>query len=541
MSAPARTFFRSEIHALDRYKTPAGQGNPRIYAGSNENVAFKHGLEARMVFLRAFFNPQKLNRYADPMATRACKAIARYVNADTPEAGITGDNVACFGGGEQGIQTLVNALGTRGDKVATTSWRFDMTRVFTDMQGVLRVQAPLKDGVFFTKETADAVIDALKNNDGVKGAFVEAVNNPLGTTAARELLEKILREAPKDKLVIIDEAYYEFSGKTVADLLKQHENLVILRSMSKAFGLAGMRIGYLLGSEEVIERLKAAKPTFNVTRLTQELVEACLTPRGVRMARKARELVRSERNAMVAELEEEGIEILPSEGNFFTLKTPGKAKELFEKLKADYGIVLRACSNDLLRITICTPRENKEILKAVKEVLLGRKEKKWRQKLRERAEEERVMWSVERVQSLNADESLDDKRVFKLTCEWRDAGKLEAKIKAIARIVASRARNEYERKNCAEFLEIAARANADVSVAAEELARLFNRKTEHGGVADALKEAGLRREIIMAFKESVKRYGRGARDRILLAIPKIGEKLVEAPREEEWETHTGGW
>ncbi len=366
-SSGAARFFKARVASMPGYKTPAGTKSFRVYAGSNENTSFRQPWGVRWVLLKHALSPGRLCRYADPLATRMRGKLAAYLSGDSGVR-MSKDNVACFGGGEQAIQTIINAVAGRGEQIATTSMPFDMVRVFADIGEVEMVKCELERGAHFTAKTADEMIEKARDSR-VKAVWIESVNNPLGTMAPREQIERILREV-KDKLVVVDEAYYEFSRETVIDLLDKHANLVIIRSMSKAFGLAKMRAGYLIASEEVAERLRTAKPAFPVTGMTQEIAEAALAPRAIRRMKKTCERVVEERERVVDALTRRGWQMLPAHANFVAIMVPGKARELFEKLQKEYGIVLRACTDDLLRMTVGTRRENNAIIEALSDIRL---------------------------------------------------------------------------------------------------------------------------------------------------------------------------
>ncbi len=348
------------------------RGGP-VRADLNENRLFQHPLAARLVLLGHALMPERMAKYADAHATRLRGRLAWYVNYSAEIREVTRENVACFSGREQAVHTLLAKVHKKGGKIVTASVKSSMVSqvALVERVGVTSVKlSEGKEGTVFDGKTADAIIEAAKG-EAVKAVWIDSTNNPLGVHAPREQIERILREVSTDKLVVVDEAYFEYHNQTVVDLLKGHPNLVIIRSMSNAFGLANMRIGYTVASAEVTGRILGAKPTYNVSGLAQEIAEVLLTPSGVKsMKRTCAELVK-ERERVRKELDRLGYKTLPPFGNFVTLRVPGKAEEMAGKIQAEHGVFLKECGPDLLRITVGTHEENDAVILALVDFALA--------------------------------------------------------------------------------------------------------------------------------------------------------------------------
>ncbi|HCH00091.1 MAG TPA: hypothetical protein DE036_10105 [Actinobacteria bacterium] len=201
--------------------------------------------------------------------------------------------------------------------------------------------------------------------------FLCSPNNPTGDLVPLEKIEELLKNT--DALVVIDEAYAEFSGQTALPLMAQYENLAILRTFSKAYSLAGLRAGYLLANSEVIESLLKVKLFFNFGKLSQAIARIAFSHRGI--FEKKIEAILSERGRLFAELSKiERVKPYPSEANYIMFKTEKPAAEVWQGL-LDKRILIRNCGNQVLlenclRVTVGSAAENEAFLKALREAVL---------------------------------------------------------------------------------------------------------------------------------------------------------------------------
>jgi histidinol-phosphate aminotransferase len=199
--------------------------------------------------------------------------------------------------------------------------------------------------------------------------FVTSPNNPTGNATPPEMVAALCAIAPG--VVVADEAYREFSSSTSQGLLEERANLIITRTMSKAFALAGVRVGYCLTSAELVEDLHLVRLPYHLSALTQAAAIAALSHAEACLAQVA--VLMRERDRVVGALGAMGVEVLPSEANFFCFATPHPPSETWLAL-LEKGVLVRDVSGwgDLgrfLRACVGTPKENDAFLAAMKEVL----------------------------------------------------------------------------------------------------------------------------------------------------------------------------
>ena len=191
--------------------------------------------------------------------------------------------------------------------------------------------------------------------------------------AGHEFVERLLNAT--DALVLLDEAYGEFAEETCLDLLKDHENLLILHTFSKAFSLAGVRLGYVLGSENVIREFIKFRQPYSVDAVSQAIAKVVYAHRDQFME-KARELGAAARAVAARVAEMPGVEaVYPTDANFFLFKVPRAG--LVWQMLYDQGVLVRDFSRcpgieDCLRVTAGSPEENQKFLQALENALRAR-------------------------------------------------------------------------------------------------------------------------------------------------------------------------
>ena len=211
------------------------------------------------------------------------------------------------------------------------------------------------------------LVDASKNSDVV---VVCTPNNPTGNLLDRDALIAILKNAKG--LVVVDEAYHEFSGQTAFSLLSEHRNLVLLRTFSKAMAMAGLRFGYMMAHPEVTREINKAKLPYNVNIFTLAAAEIVIQRHSV-LSLGIASLIQ-ERERVFAELQKRpAVRAFPSKTNFILMRTAKPARELFDALYKQDVLVRDVSSYPLLdrclRISIGTPDENNNFLAALDQVL----------------------------------------------------------------------------------------------------------------------------------------------------------------------------
>ena len=314
--------------------------------------------EAARREIAAVVRNAEINRYPDPSAKELKKSIASLWNMK-PGQMILGN------GSDELIQTIILAFGGPVLIPVPTFAMYDITSRALDQKVV---SVPL---------TRDFDLDAelmLKKarESKAKVIFLACPNNPTGNRFSDRALRKILDDT--NAAVVIDEAYFSFSGRTFLPLLKKHPNMIILRTLSK-IGFAGLRIGVLIASEKVVGELNKIRLPYNINVLSQAVAVAALKRR--RALERHISLLISEREKLYNNLSKlPGVTAYPSETNFITFKIAADASIVHQLLKQN-GILVKNLSKagplkNCLRVTIGTPEENREFLKTLNKILAVR-------------------------------------------------------------------------------------------------------------------------------------------------------------------------
>lgn len=304
--------------------------------------------------------PHRYAIYPDPDQARLRAAISRYIG-QPPE------RIICGAGSDELIDLLMRAVLRPGDALADCPPTFGMYSFDASLFGARVIAAP-RDANFDVD--IEAVAEAVER-DGAKLLFLASPNNPTGTPLARATVERLL-ELPL--LLVADEAYAEFSGASVVDLVGAHPNLVVLRTFSKWAGLAGLRVGYGVMHEETISYLWKIKQPYNVNVAAEVAAIAALEDVEERMATVAR--IVAERDRLAAALSElPGVLVYPSATNFLLCRmTAGgvaRARTIRDGL-ARRGILIRYFNrrglDDCIRISVGRPEQNDAVLAALREI-----------------------------------------------------------------------------------------------------------------------------------------------------------------------------
>ncbi|OFZ72899.1 MAG: histidinol-phosphate transaminase [Betaproteobacteria bacterium RBG_16_64_9] len=300
-----------------------------------------------------------LNRYPDPDAP-ALKARLRRVMGIPEELGLLLGN-----GSDEIISMVVNAVSAPGAAVLAPTPSFVMYSMSAIIAKARWVGVPIEPDFSLS---ADKMLAAMREHRPA-AIFISYPNNPTGNLFDEKTLETIIQEAPG--LVVIDEAYQPFAGRTFMTRLQDFANLLVLRTVSK-LGLAGLRLGYAVARPEWIGELDKVRGPYNVGVLTQVVADKVLEHPEVLDAQAA--AIRTERERLYTELSAmKGVQVFPSAANFLLLRVPD-AQKMFEGLKKR-GVLVKSLHgatrllDQCLRITIGTPEENRLLMRAFGEAL----------------------------------------------------------------------------------------------------------------------------------------------------------------------------
>ena len=291
-------------------------------------------------------------------------------NALAAKHSVTPAEVFVGNGSNELIELLVRTFVLEGEEVLTSAQSFIAYKLATQAQGRRLVEAPMKERFFYD---IDALLKLM--NRRTKLVFLANPDNPTGTWFSEKDLVRFLDAAPKDTLVVLDEAYVEFVDapgfQDSLVLRKKYPNLVVLRTFSKIYGLAGLRLGYGLARPDLVEYVERVRAPFNVNLVAQAAGAAALSDD--EHVEKSRSLVRTERPWLAAWLAGLGATVAPSQANFVLADLPGRpGKDLFEGLLRE-GVVVRPLVGygfpTAQRITVGRRPENEKFLAALRKVL----------------------------------------------------------------------------------------------------------------------------------------------------------------------------
>lgn len=298
-----------------------------------------------------------LNRYPDPLGNELRDMIAEANGLDR-------NQVLLGNGGDELLFNLALAYGGPGRKFLNMPPTFSVYVNNAQLTNTEVVNVPRREDFSIDEE---AVLARVAEGD-IDYIIVTSPNNPTGMLAPDDFVLKLLDAT--DALVMVDEAYFEFSRSSLRPYLAMHENLVLLRTFSKAFSLAGVRLGYLLGNESVIREFMKVRQPYSVDAISQAVGRVVFANRA-KFEPRIEEII-SERARMLDELAAiEGVTVYPSESNYILFKVD-QAGAVWDKL-FDRGILIRDFSRakyleNCLRVSIGTPEENDAFLNALREI-----------------------------------------------------------------------------------------------------------------------------------------------------------------------------
>lgn len=266
-----------------------------------------------------------------------------------------------FGSGlDEVIQMISRVLLTEGDNIVTANETFPQYKHHAIIEGANVREIPLTNGIFDLDKIAEAI------DEQTKIAWICNPNNPTGTYVSEDMLRSFLEKVPVHTIVICDEAYLEYVTATdfpqSIPLLNEFKNLMVLRTFSKAYGLASLRIGYAIGHDEIIEKINIARLPFNTSTFAQVAAYTALDDQTFInhcTKKNAENLIRYE-----AVLQELPVEFYPSQTNFIFIKWK-KPNDLFNHLLTN-GYIVRPFPNGV-RITIGTNEQNEGVINCLRD------------------------------------------------------------------------------------------------------------------------------------------------------------------------------
>ncbi|WP_088007548.1 histidinol-phosphate transaminase [Indiicoccus explosivorum] len=271
-------------------------------------------------------------------------------------------------GSDEIIVMIARALLGPDTNTVMASPTFSQYRHNAIIEGAELREVPLIDGA----HDLDGMLEAIDQHTAA--VWICSPNNPTGVLTSPAAVRSFIGQVPADVLVVLDEAYFEYvtdpSYQNPIELLQEFPNLLVLRTFSKAYGLAGFRVGYALGQEEVIARLDPLRPPFNVTSISQGAAISALSDQA--FIEECRELNRKGLKQYEEFADKRGLHYFKSSGNFILMETGRDSDEMFQELMKR-GFIVRS-GNALgalgyIRITVGTEQQNRQLLDVLDEVM----------------------------------------------------------------------------------------------------------------------------------------------------------------------------
>jgi len=350
-----QTYFRPEVERMNGYQ-PGFQPREQqvVKLNTNENP---FPPSPRVLEALGGCTAEQLRRYPPAMGD-GFRAAAAALH------GLEPDHILCCNGGDDLLTIAIRSCCDRERPLAYPVPTYSLYPVLARLQGCPVEEHPFAPGF--------ALPDGLRSSQASL-TIVCNPNAPTGSFVEPDEVARLAEQLRGRSLVLVDEAYVDFARDSCVRLVTQLDNLVILRSLSKGYSLAGIRFGYAIAQPHLIEGLTKVKDSYNVDVASQMVATAAVLDQEYHKACVAK--VKAERCRLTRRLRELGIGVLDSETNFLLASPPsGNAREVFEQLE-QRSIYVRyfalAGLEDKLRISVGTPEENDVLLQALAEVVAG--------------------------------------------------------------------------------------------------------------------------------------------------------------------------
>lgn len=344
----ANKLFRDDLAELTPYQSARRiGGSGEIWLNANESP-YPHDYS---------LGELALNRYPEFQPPELTRAYADY-------AGVSTEQLLITRGADEAIELLIRTFCKPGrDSVTICTPTYGMYKISAQTNGCKVIDVPLDEGYL---PNVEQIVSKSSTSNIV---FLCSPNNPTGHLLPHQRLEALLNALAQHALVVVDEAYIEFAPQsTVTQLLSLYPNLVILRTLSKAFSLAGIRCGFCIASAEVIQELEKVIPPYPVAAPVAAIALQALSAQGIKQMQREVATLNQEKQRLTDALSQL-TETFPSHGNFILVRVNDAAK-LMERAAAN-GIVLRNQSSqtqlaNCVRITLGTEAENTAVIAAVR-------------------------------------------------------------------------------------------------------------------------------------------------------------------------------
>jgi histidinol-phosphate aminotransferase len=298
-----------------------------------------------------------LNRYPDGNGYYLKQALTRRLS-------VSEDEIILGNGSNELIDIAARTFLQLGDEAVMATPSFVVYPMATQAQGAKAIQIPLKK---YTHDL-DAMADAITSS--TKIIFIANPNNPTGTMNKKSEFDRLMKRIPEGILVICDEAYCEYISEPdypdSMKYLREGRDILILRTFSKIYGLAGIRIGYGIGRKDIIAEMNKLRPPFNTSSIAQKAALWALQDEN--HLQRTREINEQGKTYLYKELDSIGMKYVPTEANFIFMPLEQNAHSLYTILLKQ-GVIVRPVGQHEIRVTIGLPEENKKFIDALKKVM----------------------------------------------------------------------------------------------------------------------------------------------------------------------------
>lgn len=345
--------FRLKINEIPPYLKPTGDRRTGTRLDANENL---WGPPPR-VLAALRLGSDRIAAYPDEAGKLANIAARRF--------GAGADSLILTNGADEAIYALMSLFAGRGDQVVMPVPGFNLYALATRLHGARIVGVPLGPHFEFRQSRLMKAVTSR-----TRMVVLVTPNNPTGTEISPAEIEAVVKRAARfDVPVLLDETYAGFSGRLYGRLTRRQANLIVLGSFSKSFGLAGLRLGYVIGSPEVISALRALLPPYSVNAAALAAGEAAL--KSAPYYARVRRAIARERSGLAAALRGRGLTVFPSSANFVCVRVGPDADRLRKRLAAA-GIFVKSFPDDprlseCLRVTVGRRADNRRFIAAMDE------------------------------------------------------------------------------------------------------------------------------------------------------------------------------
>ena len=304
---------------------------------------------------------ENISVYPDGGSVNLTTALGRHL-------GVNNDQIIFGCGSDEIIALITRAFFVPGDETIMADQTFSVYKSNAEIEGAVCIEVPLKDGI----HDLDAMLAAV--NERTKIVWICNPNNPTGTIVSESALTTFLDAIPPHVMVVLDEAYCEFvTDSSYPDgitLLDQYPNVVVLRTFSKIYGLASLRIGYGVGNAAVIKLINQVREPFNTSRVAQAAAIAALQDQ--EFVGKCKQLNAEGIVYLQGEFDRLGLSYLPAHGNFIMVDVRRPSGDVFQSLLRK-GIIIRAGHQkypSYIRVSVGTTEQNTMFIQSLEQVLV---------------------------------------------------------------------------------------------------------------------------------------------------------------------------